>query len=472
MLRANIGRCHPFSSSSGDPVQHDAMDRSAVGSVFRRMGVDAGPSDGPFRYEPLIWFTVILGCITIGQRFAIPFDESQFGFGFLFCLLITVMLAVSSRLTIDPTRMLLYFVAISGCLITLFFKRNEFSTISLLMLFVVYFSYIFSLKLYRDQYISILGSFQDIMLFCAWCGLIQFLIQFVLSPDYMFPFDLFVPEQLFIPEFNLRIPITDEFIYEKSTGLWFLEPSIWSQFLAFAVIIELRYFNRTKRLMIYLGSIGLCFSGTGPILLISVGAVLVFSQGRFSIVLLAIIGFACIFIFKDVFPFSVFYERLSDFSNPLASGSGRFFATYWAIADLIQQGRFQDLIWGLGPGQLSLIVTNTDYYVQDSSWFKMIVEYGFFGLFFFSLFFLTALFRKSPDKILSLACLVQYLFLGGYLLSFYVHFLYLVLVVWPEILPDEDEVWDESETMPTAHDDASVTADGPLEEPLAPLPQR
>lgn len=454
-------------------MQHDDVtNRGAVGSVFRRMGVDAEPSDGSLGFEPLIWFTVILGCITIGQRFAIPFDESQFGFGFLFCLLITVMLALSSRLTIDPTRMLLYFIAISGCLVTLFFKRNEFSSISLLMLFVVYFSYIFSIKLYRDQYLDILGSFQDLMLFCAWCGLAQFLIQFVLSPDFMFPFDFFLPEQLFIPEFNLRIPITDDFIYEKSTGLWFLEPSIWSQFLAFAVVVELRYFNRPKRLMIYLGSMALCFSGTGPILLMSVGAVLVFSQGRFGIMFLAIIGFACMFIFKDVFPFSVFYERLSDFSNPLASGSGRFLATYWAIADLIQDGRFQDLIWGLGPGQLKLIVTNTDYYVQDSSWFKMIVEYGFFGLFFFSLFLLTGFFRKSPDKILSLACLVQYLFLGGYLLSFYVHFLYLVLVVWPEILPEEDEIWDESEAMLDGHDEALLTADPALEEPLESLPER
>ncbi|MEM7044363.1 MAG: hypothetical protein AAF543_16260, partial [Pseudomonadota bacterium] len=281
-------------------------------------------------------------------------------------------------------------------------------------------------------------SFQDIMLFCVWCGIAQFLIQFPLSPDFMFPFDMILPENLFIPEFNLRIPITDTLSYEKSTGLWFLEPSHFSQFLAFAVIIELRHFNRPSRLLLYVGSMGLCFSGTGLVLLVVVGAMLVIAQRRIGVVILAIFGFLCTLLFQDIFPFSVFYERLSDFTNPLASGSGRFIAPYWVIGELIAEGRGHVLLWGLGPGQLKLIVEYTDYFVQDSSWFKLVVEYGYVAVMFFALFFITSLFRKSPDKILAAACLIQFLFLGGYLLSFYVHFLYLVLIVWPELIDEDD----------------------------------
>lgn len=427
-------------------MQHDASNQGPIDSVFRRMGVDAHVSErGSFYLEPLFAFVVILGCVTIGQRFALPFDESQFGVGFLFCLLIMVSLALSGRLTIDPVRLIFYIVGMAGCLLTLFFKREAFSFISLLMLLVVYFSYIFSFKLYYDQYLHLLNAFQDIMMFCVWCGLAQFLIQFPLSPDFMFPFDMVLPEALFIPEFNLRIPITDGLPYEKSTGLWFLEPSHFSQFLAFAVLIELRHFNRPKRLLLYLGSMGLCFSGTGLILLAFVGAIIVIVQKRIGIVLLALLGFACILIFRDFFPFSVFFDRLSDFSNPLASGSGRFIAPYWVIGDLIDEGRIQVLLWGLGPGQLQQIVLYTDYYVQDSSWFKLVVEYGFVAVAFFGLFFLVCLFRKSPDKILSAACLVQFLFLGGYLLSFYVHFLFLVLVVWPEVIEEDEVYWEEDD---------------------------
>ncbi len=406
------------------------------------VAVEGDAVDGGFRVEPLLWFIVILGCVTIGQRFAVPFDESQFGVGFLLCLLITMSMALSGRLTVDPLRIILYSIGMGGCMVTLFFKRDAFSFISFVMMLVVYLPYIFSLKLERHDYLRLLAAFQDIMLFCVWCGVVQFLIQFPLSPDFMYPFDLVLPQPLFIPEFNLRIPITDTLPYEKSTGLWFLEPSHFSQFLAFAVIIELRYFNRWRRLALYIGSMGLCFSGTGLILLATVGTLLVIAQRRIGVILLAIFGLLCTLLFRDFFPFSVFFDRLSDFTNPLASGSGRFIAPYWVIADLIEEGRSQLLLWGLGPGQLKMIVQYTDYFVQDSSWFKLVIEYGYVGAVCLGGFFLVSLFRGAPDKILAFACLIQYLFLGGYLLSFYVHFLYLVLVVWPELIPEEEMVWE------------------------------
>jgi NADH:ubiquinone oxidoreductase subunit H len=43
------------------------------------------------------------------------------------------------------------------------------------------------------------------------------------------------------------------------------------------------------------------------------------------------------------------------------------------------------------------------------------------------------LFARSTNRILSFACLIQFLFLGGFLNSFYVQFLYLCLVVWPVV---------------------------------------
>ncbi|MGI9451924.1 MAG: hypothetical protein ACR2QH_14980, partial [Geminicoccaceae bacterium] len=365
------------------------------------------------------------------------------------------------RLTIEPSRIILYVIGMSGCLLTLFFKRDAFSIISMMMMFVIYFSYVFSYRIHFEQYYKVLASYQNIMLFCVWCGLVQFLIQFPLSSDFMFPFDIVLPDSFFIPEFNLRIPITEDLPYEKSTGLWFLEPSHFSQFLAFAVIIELRYFNRRKRLLLYLGSMVLCFSGTGFILLALVGTILIVVQRRISLILLGIIGIASIFLFRDFFPFSIFYERLSDFTNPLASGSGRFIAPYWVISDLLQQGRSHILYWGLGPGELKQIVENTDYFVQDSSWFKLLVEYGWVGLAFFMLFFLPSLFAKSPDKILATACLVQFMLLGGYLLSFYVHFLYLVLVVWPELNYEEAE-WQEDPPEPI-DDHLEAAGQGPMD---------
>ena len=49
-------------------------------------------------------------------------------------------------------------------------------------------------------------------------------------------------------------------------------------------------------------------------------------------------------------------------------------------------------------------------------------------------FYLFILFYRTPDKSLSFAFLVQSMFLGGYLNSYFVQFLMLVLVGWPRLV--------------------------------------
>jgi hypothetical protein len=225
----------------------DVTKTDAVDSVLRRMGGQTLP-DREARWSAVTWLAIILGCVTIGQQIAIPFDESQFGFGFLFSLLIALGLTFRGQLGISPLRLICYMVVLGALMTTLFFKRGSFSTTSLMMLAAIYAPYVLALRVTRQDYLEILGNFQSSMLFCSWCGLVQFGIQFVASADLMFPVSLILPENLLIPGFNLRIPITEGLPYEKSTGVWFLEPSHFSQFLAVAVISELRYFNRPKLL--------------------------------------------------------------------------------------------------------------------------------------------------------------------------------------------------------------------------------
>ena len=96
-------------------MHQDASNPSPIDSVFRRMGGGMPADQSGFRLEPIFGFVAILLCITIGQRFAVPFDESQFGVGFLVCLLTTMVLALSGRLTVDPPRVILYALGMAGC---------------------------------------------------------------------------------------------------------------------------------------------------------------------------------------------------------------------------------------------------------------------------------------------------------------------------------------------------------------------
>ena len=72
----------------------------------------------------------------------------------------------------------------------------------------------------------------------------------------------------------------------------------------------------------------------------------------------------------------------------------------------------------------------------DTSWLKLLVEYGVIGVGSFFPFYLYALLAHSPDRLLSFAYLAQFLLLGGFLNSFYVQFLYLALVGWPRVTTD------------------------------------
>jgi hypothetical protein len=411
-------------SVSGAHPDNAAIDPPALPPMAIRHHTDSR------RHLALI--TAVLICVTILQRFAVPAAQGQFGFGFLFGLVIALWLVLRGSLHVDAGRLVTYIVAVVAIMLVLFANTNGFSTSSLGMLFIIYSLYIFELDLDFDEYILILKSYQKIMMICVYCGLVQFSVQFVLEQNFMFPFDMILPGKFFIPNFNLQIPISDGLPYLKSTGLWFLEPSHFSQFLAIAIVIELRYFNRLSHLVMYAFSMILCFSGTGVILLGIIMPIFLVMRRRFGMIAVAVLGLISIIVFRDVFPFSVFFDRLADFSNPLASGSGRFLAPYWLVGELMLD-RPDILLWGVGPGEMERITFQTDYFLQDSSWVKLWIEYGFVGLTCFGVFFLYSLFVRSPDRVLSLAFLIQFLFLGGYFLSFYVHFLYLALVVWPQL---------------------------------------
>ena len=210
---------------------------------------------------------------------------------------------------------------IGGLLVTLLVKSSPYSLSSFLMLAVLYLPFIAMFRVSVDEYRQGLNVFQRLMALLAVAGLLQMAVQFVAKPEWMFPLDMFLPEQLFISQFNLRIPITDSLPYLKGNGLVFLEPSHFSQFLAFSILIELAYFRRLPRLALlglaYLTS----FSGTGAILLFIVATPLIVRRRQYLMLPFLASGIVLLPWLHDIFPFSLFMARIDEFANPLGSGS-------------------------------------------------------------------------------------------------------------------------------------------------------
>jgi hypothetical protein len=374
------------------------------------------------------------------------------------CLALTAWALASSLLSLDPTRVVLYALAMAGLLVTLLFRSDDFSLYSFAMLASLYLPFVGCMKVTNEQYYSVLDLFQHIAMFIALCGVVQFSLQFIVNTEWMFPFDHLLPNSFFIPSFNLRIPVGDGYEQLKSTGVWFLEPSHFSQTLAFALIIELANFQRKFRLAALAVAYLVSFSGTGFLLLLAL-ALPTLVRARRYFAAAATTGMVLLApALQDFPPFSFFFARADEFTNPLASGSMRFLAPYWWLGD--QFFPYPDrVLMGFGPGNVEAALATTDYAVQDSSWLKLLAEYGLIGTIPFLVFYTYVIFRHSPDRLLSAACALQFGFLGGYLNSFYIQFFHLALVGWPRladavhtpmsvkraaIIPDDAAGWDTS----------------------------
>lgn len=376
---------------------------------------------------------IVLLSVTVLQRMAIPGSGGELGLGFVVAWGAFLYGVFRGVFVLSPQRLVLYCVASSALFLTLFAQKKEFSLLSLPMLLILYAPYVATAPLTKEDYVKLARTFQKVTIFCAACALVQFAVQFPLGQNAMFPLDLVLPESFFIQGFNLKIPVTADAGILKSTGFWFLEPSHLSQIMAFAIVVEYIYFCRPTAFALFGAAYLTSFSGTGFLLLVGVALALAVQRRQLLPLILVGIGAAAVLVLlRDVFPFSVLTDRLAEFANPQGSGSMRFIGPFWFVSDVIATDP-RALWFGSGPGSVHDLSVMLDYRVQDSSWLKLVAEYGLFGAVPFLTFYLYCLFRRSPNLIVSFACLIQFMLLGGYLNAFYVQFLHMVLAGWPKI---------------------------------------
>jgi hypothetical protein len=82
---------------------------------------------------------------------------------------------------------------------------------------------------------------------------------------------------------------------------------------------------------------------------------------------------------------------------------------------------------------MDIVTGSTDFESHDTSWIKLVHEYGVVGAAAFLSFYVPALVKRAPSPILAAAFLVEFLFLGGYLLSPYIQIITVILGVWPRL---------------------------------------
>lgn len=369
--------------------------------------------------DALLFTTVVLGSALLLQRFGVPAGGKAINVvGFVGLAAAAIGLARGS-LVLDPTRLAAF---IGLCLLTvlgmacnqIFPNRFQIApSLQSLLQFLLLSSFAtvsFAKPLPETVFFRRVA---DLLGIVAVAGLLQFAAQFVGLQ--LFSFKGFIPAALsFEDGYNLTIPTGFAGLF-KSNGFFLLEPSIFSQLMAVALMVELLSLRRTRYLSLFLLAMLVSLSGTGWIVLASFVATVAFSLGIRGIVLaagtvalLALFGAGVAVLAPDVG--AAFGARMDEVSLIGTSGHLRFVTPFWLFGDVLRADP-PAFLYGLGAGVSERLVMAYDYDVNTPV--KIALEFGVPAL--LAYLVLLAGGRKTPaQRTLVAPGLVLLLFTGGY----------------------------------------------------------
>ncbi len=247
----------------------------------------------------------------------------------------------------------------------------------------------------------------------AVAGAIQFAAQFV--GVRIFAFTGLLPDSLlFEAGYNQQIPVgVGELL--KSNGFFLVEPSIFSQVMALALIIEILAFQRLGYLALFMAGLLLSFSGTGWIVMFSFVAAAALGMGwrgvmisMATVILIGTLLGVAAHLVPDVA--DALHARFDEISRPGTSGHLRFITPFWALDDSLSTDPAAAIV-GLGSGVSERLSLPYEYALNTPV--KVILDYGFPALIAYVLLFVGG--RRSPVQagILVPTCTL-FFFTGGY----------------------------------------------------------
>lgn len=326
------------------------------------------------------------GALVIHRRRAAYF------FGLCACAMVATGLHATAPLAIAPRTSvpsLLYWLAVTGLVVLRFRVPMD-----------------------EDRFFRIFTGIIDVV---AVAGIAQFVAQFVgLS---LFSFAHLVPSQLLIEsQYNVAIPI---FLYGtnafKSNGFFLVEPSVFSQFMAIAVIVEWLLWRRLSRLVLYLTGLLVSVSGTGWLILCVFLVVLTFASGLLGSLRALGLAAACVallavgsYVSPDII--GALTGRLGEFTLQGSSGYQRFVTPVLLVERVLDAAPWT-FFTGIGPGASTKLLVPFFYNVDTPT--KIFLEYGIGGFIFYLLLLLDAK-RTATQWLLTGPLLVLLMFAGGY----------------------------------------------------------
>ena len=378
------------------------------------------------------WLALALFAAIFLQRFALP-GSGGIALSLFVTLAVVAALAVRGSLRVDPMRAALFLVFACCMSLSVAANADDASTNSVLLVVLLYAPFSLSLRVPHDVFPACVRTSQHMVLICAVCGIAQYLGAIRFQGPGLFSFNGTVPDALLIPNYNTVIPLQWGVTIYKSNGFFFLEPSIFSQFLSLSIVLEVLFFGATARLIIFGVALLFTYSGTGPLMLAMVLPCLMLHRRAYRLMAGLTVFAALALATGKLWGLDVILQRSAEFGAEDSSATARFIAGAWLIADTMRWTP-HDLLFGLGPGTFRQFGSTAAYAAHDAAWAKLLFEYGPLGSVAFWAFFGYAMFNSAPSGWVAAALTIGFLTFGGMVLDPRLNTLILVLCVLPKLL--------------------------------------
>lgn len=382
-------------------------------------------AEGPL--AALLLYTPLLATTLLAKLSVPPFAAQSLSISYLFLVLALALGLVLGRLQPDIRRLCFFLFCLGSLGAIQVVRGDPFSLASMVLLGTVHLAYAFSLPRGDNSSGRALDCFLALATFLALAGIGQYALQFVVDPRYVFPIENFVPGEFVIRGFNMQAPIAYGVATYRANGLFFAEPSFFSQFMAVAMVAELLTRHRLLRVALYALALLVSHSGTGVLVLAACLPLILVTRRRWGLLGLMLLGVLLAAALGEHLDLDKLIGRVGEFGSPRSSAYARFLSGFHLFDQYLWPHPLKAL-FGYGAGHFPDYAARQPFPVAEMTLFKMIFEYGLVGSAIYFSFIAYCLGRSRAPAILRLAVGLTLLLSGPFVPFF--HGLALSLLVW------------------------------------------
>ena len=353
-------------------------------------------------------FVIAAVIVIFTQKLGISFGASSLMLSLPLILPVLAWLFCYGNARINPVRLALYAAFASAAIVSSLLVGREFSAPSVLLALILYLTWVVEVPVSNETYRRCMRVLAASALIGAALVLVQQVAQLFGYHGWL-NLEKVIPQPLLQHGYNYLQPYKYLSLNIKPNGVFFLESSFVSQFVALGLIIELAFFRRIVPVALMGAALLLTYAGTGLIIVAACVPVLLFRLSA----KLAGTGLAAFLILGTAAYVTGWYDtiapRVTEVDQTGSSGYYRYTApTMAALARLQEPGA---ILTGDGAG--STFVDTTDPTVYEPI-LKVLLEYGALSALLYTVFMIYCMFVSTPDKLVSWAFILFLNTGGGY----------------------------------------------------------